>query len=72
MLYDQIWVAVRWGHRKLAGALMEEQTKAGGGAGFGFGGNNWNQVHKDVSIRCSVPYLCVYSLKLTSTSFSMK
>lgn len=48
MLYDQIWIAVRFGHRKLAGALMEEQTKAGGGIGFGFGGTNWNQVHKDV------------------------
>ena len=44
VLYDNIYLAVRMGHRKLAAELMQEQQKSG------FSMNSFNHLHIDVSL----------------------
>ena len=44
-LYDNLWLAVRYGHRKLAGQIIKEQEETA----F----SQFNALHRDVSLSVS-------------------
>ena len=66
--YDKIWLAVRYGHRKLAGELMKEMKKVNA-----FGAQNFNVLHESVRLHSSFQHhttASVTNMVLLTDSFA--